>query len=58
MDPPPAPALSRWRLPGGHVLCAWREIVKDTQEYRREMPVIPWVLGLHRTLLQSRPEQP
>jgi hypothetical protein len=30
--------------------CVWREMMKDTEEYHREMPVILWVLSVHQRL--------
>ena len=34
--------------------CTWLEMGKDTPEYRREVPIILRVLGLHRALLHER----
>lgn len=39
------------RTSGG---CAWRELSKDTPEYRREVPMIVWVLSVHNRLLHDR----
>lgn len=42
----------------GPYRCVWRQLGNNTIEYHREMPVILWVLGLHQSLLESRPGQP
>jgi len=34
--------------------CLWRELVQGSPEYHREMPVILWLYGLHRRLLDER----
>lgn len=37
--------------------CAWREIERNSAEYHQEVPVIVWVLNVHRGLLQQREER-
>jgi hypothetical protein len=34
--------------------CRWRELDKKDAEYARELPVLMWVLNLHRRLLYER----
>lgn len=34
--------------------CSWRELDKSTAEYRREVPIIIWVLSVHNQLLHAR----
>ena len=34
--------------------CEWTELLPDSAEYRRETPVILWLYGLHRSLLEVR----
>jgi hypothetical protein len=34
--------------------CRWREVAKDSEEYRREAFVILWILGVHRALVERR----
>ena len=38
--------------------CRWRELVQGSPDYHREMPVIIWLYGLHRRLLEERERQP
>ena len=40
--------------PRGSGGCSWRELTKDTPEYRREVPVIMRVLSVHNRLLRDR----
>ena len=40
--------------PGEGDGCVWRQIERNTPEYHREMPVILWVLNVHRGLLEER----
>jgi hypothetical protein len=41
-------------VPGGPHGCEWRQLVRGSDEYHREMPVVLWVLSVHRGLLQDR----
>ena len=34
--------------------CRWREFEKNTEQYKREVQVVMWVLALHRRLLYER----
>ena len=34
--------------------CRWRELPRDGAEYRREVHIVMWVLGLHNRLLHER----
>jgi hypothetical protein len=34
--------------------CVWKEMERGSAEYRRETPVIIWVLSVHNRLLQQR----
>lgn len=44
-------------MPGQAEGCAWREIERNSTEYHREMPVILWVLNVHRGLLEEREQR-
>lgn len=34
--------------------CRWRQLDQDSAEYRNEVPVVLWVLDVHRRLLRER----
>jgi hypothetical protein len=36
--------------------CRWRELARSGAEYRREVRIVMWVLGLHNRLLHEREE--
>jgi hypothetical protein len=44
----------RPRGPGEAGPCDWREMMRGSAEYDAEFPVILWLYGLHRRLLEER----
>ena len=37
--------------------CSWHEMAKTAPEYRRELPIILWVLNVHNRLLHAREDE-